>query len=319
MSDLQPILDALSAGKINAAEAAQLIAAMRASDRDADEATDSPTTDSSSSGSSSTASGPTPNESSPGSSSGDRAAADPESEATPPPKAFSEEHRRSSAPGAKGVERVLIRASGRRIKVVGDAAVATVRVDGPHVLRRNRQVLEITSEGSLTPSFDGLGLLRSRNLKDVRDHTFGGKELVVRVNPALLVEAELSGGGLTTVGVAYLGQVRVTGGGAHLSGVAECNDVLVQAGQATVQGTFRTGRSRVRVESGRGVVELTEDSNVTIHGDANLGKVSWSGAHSGEGDEVVVGLGNARLDVEAVLAYVSVKIGETVRPEPAAP
>lgn len=295
MSDLQPILDALSAGKINAAEAAQLIEAMRAGGRTADD--DPVTVDPSAAAGTGTDGG----------SVGDG----------PPPKAFSDDQRRSSAPGAKGVERLLIRASGRRVRVVGDPAVATVRVDGPHVLRRNRQVLEITSEGSLTPSFDGLGLLRSRNLKDVRDHTFGGKELVIQVNPALLVEAELSGGGLTTVGVSYVGQVRVTGGGAHLSGVTECLDVLVQAGQATVQGTFRTGRSRIRVESGRGTIELTEDSNVTIHGDANLGKVSWSGAHSGEGDEVVVGLGNARLDVEAVLAYVTVKIGETVRPEPA--
>ncbi|HIT75691.1 MAG TPA: hypothetical protein IAA98_08910 [Candidatus Avipropionibacterium avicola] len=294
MSDIQPILDALSAGRINAAEAAQLIEAVRAGDHAAAQDEQNPPHE------------PSDDEL------GDRSERDGFHAYAPPPprKGFSDEHRRSSAPGAKGVERVVIRASGRRVRVVGDTGVATVQVDGPHVLRRNRQVLEITSEGSFTPSFDGVGLLRSRNLKEARDHTFGGKELVVRVNPALLVEAELSGGGLSTVGVSWIGQVRVTGGGANLAGVAECTDVLVQAGQAVVQGTFRTGRSRIRVESGRGVVDLTEDSNVTVRGEANLGKVSWTGAHSGDGDEVVVGLGNARLDVEAVLAYVTVKVGD---------
>jgi len=278
MTDMQAILDDLAAGRISTAEASQRIAALQAASGPSDP---QPTDDF------------------------------PEYTPPPPPKGFSEEQRRGSAraTGNKGVERLQVRGSGRRVRVEGDPAVATVSIDGPHVLRRNGKVLEITSEGSLAPSFDGLGLLRSRNLKEARDNAFGGKELVIRANPSLLVEVELSGGSLTTHDVAYLGQVRVTGGSATLNGVAECADVLVQAGQAVVTGTFRSGRSRVRVESGRGVIELGGDSNVTVRSDAQLGKVAWSGAHTGDGDEVVLGLGNARLDVEAVMAYVSVKAG----------
>lgn len=270
MTDLQSILDDLAAGRITTDEASRRISSIQDPDNEF-----------------------------------------PAYSPPPPPKGFSDDQRRGSAhaTGNKGVERLQVRGSGRRIRVEGDPSVATVSIDGPHLLRRNGKVLEITSEGSLAPSFDGLGLLRSRNLKEARDNAFGGKELVIRANPSLLVEVELSGGSLITHDVAYLGQVRVTGGSATLEGVAECADVLVQAGQAVVTGTFRSGRSRIRVESGRGVIELGAESNVTVRSDAQLGRVAWSGAHSGGGDEVVLGLGNARLDLEAVMAYVSVKAG----------
>ena len=299
MSDMQHILDDLAAGLIDSEEAARRIAVLQSETGSVD-ATGGP--------------GAEPSDDDlagqrPGTDNGFRGYAPP-----PPPKAFGAERRRSSGGrpgGAKGVERLEIRCSGRRVRVVGDSGVSMVSIDGPHVLRRNGPVLEITSEGSLAPSFDGIGLLRSRSVKEARDNAFGGKELVIRANPSLLVDVELSGGSLTTAGVAYLGQVRVTGGGATLEGVAECNDVLVQAGQALVAGTFRSGRSRVRVESGRGVVELGDDSNVTVRGESQLGRISWSGAHTGGGDEVVLGHGNARLDVEAILAYVTVKAGST--------
>lgn len=294
MTDMQRILDDLAAGRIDSGEAARRIAVLQSETGSVD-ATGGP--------------GAEPSDEDLGagrgqSDEGFRGYAPP-----PPPKAFGDDQRRSRAGGTKGVERLEIRGSGRRVRVIGDSGVSMVSIDGPHVLRRNGKVLEITSEGSLAPSFDGVGLLRSRNLKEARDNAFGGKELVIRANPSLLVDVELSGGSLTTAGVAYLGQVRVTGGGATLEGVAECGDVLVQAGQALVSGTFRSGRSRIRVESGRGVVELGDDSNVTVRSESQLGRVSWSGAHTGGGDEVVLGHGNARLDVEAILAYVTVKAG----------
>ena len=48
---------------------------------------------------------------------------------------------------------------------------------------------------------------------------------------------------------------------------------------------------------------------MTVHGESQLGKVSWSGGHSGAGDEVVMGNGSARLDVEVVMGHASVKVG----------
>ncbi|HSN44409.1 MAG TPA: hypothetical protein VLR88_10170, partial [Propionibacteriaceae bacterium] len=58
-------------------------------------------------------------------------------------------------PTSKGLDRVVIRSTGRRVRIVGDPSVATLSVEGPHVLRRTGTVLEVTSDGDLGPSIDG--------------------------------------------------------------------------------------------------------------------------------------------------------------------
>lgn len=230
-----------------------------------------------------------------------------------------ERGRRSSTPTAdrdrprrgtntKGVDRISVRAVGRRIRIVGEPSVATVAADGPHVLRRNGSVLEISSDGEIGASMDGFTLLKTRSLDDIRSLGLG-KELFLRVNPDIIVDVEVTAGSLNTEQVPHLGKIRVTAGGAKLLGVEEANDVLVQAGQATVRGSLRSGRSRIRAESGSLNVQLDDDSNVTVHADSQLGKVSWSGGHTGSGDEVVMGNGSARLDVEVVMGHAHVKVG----------
>lgn len=209
----------------------------------------------------------------------------------------------------KGVDRVSVRAVGRRVRIASEPRVATVSVDGAHVLRRNGSVLEISSDGELGASIDGFTLLRPpRSLEDVRNLGLG-KELFIRVNPNLIVDVELTAGSLTTEDVRFLGKVRVTAGGAKLTGIEEAHDVLVQAGQATVKGRITTGRSRLRCESGSLVVQLDDDSNVTVRAESQLGKVAWSGGHSGAGDEVVMGNGAARLDVGVVMGHATVRVG----------
>ena len=54
-----------------------------------------------------------------------------------------------------GVERISVRAVGRRVRILGETAVATLSADGPHVLRRNGPVLEVSSDGELGASLDG--------------------------------------------------------------------------------------------------------------------------------------------------------------------
>ena len=211
---------------------------------------------------------------------------------------------------ANGVERISVRAVGRRVRIVGETSVATLSADGPHVLRRNGTTLEVSSDGEIGPSLDGFSILRGvpRSLEDVRALGLG-KELLLRVNPALTVDVEVTAGQLSTERVPHLGKIRVTAGGAKLLDVAEVNDVLVQAGSATIKGTITQGRNRVRVESGSLSITLGDDSNVTIKSEAQLGRVSWAGGHSGAGDEVVMGHGNARLDVEVVMGHAQVRVG----------
>lgn len=211
---------------------------------------------------------------------------------------------------ANGVERISVRAVGRRVRIVGETSVATLSADGPHVLRRNGTTLEVSSDGEIGPSLDGFSILRGvpRSLEDIRALGLG-KELLLRVNPALEVDVEVTAGQLSTERVPHLGKIRVTAGGAKLLDVTEVNDVLVQAGSATIKGTITQGRNRVRVESGSLSITLGDDSNVTIKSEAQLGRVSWAGGHSGAGDEVVMGHGNARLDVEVVMGHAQVRVG----------
>jgi hypothetical protein len=230
----------------------------------------------------------------------------------PPPRTTepSAEPERSKPVNTSGVERISVRAVGRRVRIVGETSVATLSADGQHVLRRNGPVLEVSSDGELGASLDGFSILRGspRSLDDIRALGLG-KELLLKVNPNIVVDVEVTAGSLNTERVPHLGNVRVTAGGAKLLDVREINDALIQAGQATIHGTISTGRNRVRAESGSLSITLADESNVTVKGDAQLGKVSWSGGHSGAGDEVVMGNGSARLDIEVVMGHAQIRVG----------
>ena len=90
---------------------------------------------------------------------------------------------------------------------------------------------------------------------------------------------------------------------------------LVQAGSATIKGSIKTGRNRVRAESGSLSITLGDDSNVTVTGESQLGRISWAGGHSGAGDEVVMGNGSAKLDVEVVMGHAVVRVGSDAKTE----
>ena len=222
----------------------------------------------------------------------------------------------SSRPSAPQVDRLMVRGVGRRVRITGDESVATVSVEGPHVLRRNGNVIEVTSDGDIGPSFDGFSLIRPPHTVDDFRNLSLGKQLVVRVNPAIPVDAEVTGGSLKVAAVPVLGKVRVSAGAMRCADVTQVEDCLVQMGTATIAGTFARGRSRVRVESGNLTVRLAPDSDVTVRADAQLGGVSWPGERAY--DEYVIGQGTARLDLAAVMGHVAIRQDLTPEEETAA-
>jgi hypothetical protein len=316
-SDMKVILEELAAGRIDAAEAARRIDALKASQAPSEPPTE-PTnerlagsevdsdawaaaTDWPQGGDASGAAEP------------EASTSEPEAPTSEPP---TEEPVRAKSVNVGGVERISVRAVGRRVRILGETSVATLSADGPHVLRRNGSVLEVSSDGELGASLDGFSILRSapRSLDDFRSLGLG-KELFLRVNPNVIVDVEVTAGSLNTEQVPHLGKVRVTAGAAKLLDVAEINDALIQAGQATIKGTITTGRNRVRAESGTLSITLADDSNVTVSGEAQLGKISWAGGHSGAGDEVVMGSGSAKLDIEVVMGHAQVRVGSDMSSE----
>lgn len=211
-----------------------------------------------------------------------------------------------TAPKTGGLTRVSVTAVGRRVRIEGDSSVSTLTIDGPHVLRRVGTVMEVNSSGEIGPNFQGFSLIRPpRNLDDLRDIGLG-KELVLKVNPKLIVDAEVTTGGLRTVGVPRLGRIRVTAGGSTLEDVEEIEDLLSQAGGISVSGPISQGRSRLKVESGTLNVHLTRGSNVTIRGEARLGRISWPDGND-KVDEYIVGNGSARLDIAVTMGMATVK------------
>lgn len=230
----------------------------------------------------------------------------PDAHVDAPPPAPGEQPVRPT--GNRGVERLVLRSVGRRVRLVGDPRVATIAADGPHTLRRQGVTLEVNTEGELGLNLDQFSVIRPpRSLEDLR--VLGlGKELVVRVNPLIPVDAEVTGSRLTTVGIPYLGKIRVSAGGAELSGVVEVRDALVQAGGATISGPLSGGRSVVRVESGNLSVKLSSDASVTVRAQTQLGKVSWPGDTTGDVDEYVIGSGAGRLELGVVIGRAVVRI-----------
>src|SRR4029453_9315694 len=298
--DMKAILEELPAGRIDAPEAARRIDALKAS-QSTSETTPSEPTNEELAGSHA--------DSDPWAAATDRPEASYGS-APPRAEASAEEPVETKPVNVSGVERISVRAVGRRVRILGETSVATLSADGPHVLRRNGSVLEVSSDGELGASLDGFSILRSapRSLDDFRSLGLG-KELFLRVNPDVIVDVEVTAGSLNTERVPHLGKVRVTAGAAKLLDVAEINDALIQAGQATIKGTITTGRNRVRAESGTLSITLADDSNVTVTGEAQLGRISWAGGHSGAGDEVVMGSGSAKLEIEVVMGHAQIRVG----------
>ena len=205
-----------------------------------------------------------------------------------------------------GLVRVSITAVGRRVRIEGDSSVATLSVEGPHVLRRNGEVMEVSSTGEFGPNLSGFSLIRPpRSLDDLRDIGLG-KELLVKVNPKLIIDVEATTGGVRSTGVPRFGRVRVTAGGCHLSDVVEVSDLLSQAGGVTVEGPISLGRSRLKVESGSLTLILKPGSSVTVHADAKFGHIRWP-EDNGGADEVVFGNGSARCDLTVTMGLATVK------------
>ncbi len=208
----------------------------------------------------------------------------------------------ANVPVPAEVQRVTVRAIGRRVRLIGEPSVTGVAVDGPHSVKREGDTLTVTSDGDMSVSLDGLSMLRARSVGDFMS-PFGGltKELQVRVNPRLQVEVEVTGGSVSAERLPALTRVRVTAGTARVADVDGPIDLLVQAGSVNLDAQLTKGRSRVRVESGSASVHLRRGSDVRVHSEAQLGRVTWTGAVNGPSTDVEIGQGRAALNVEVLM------------------
>lgn len=218
---------------------------------------------------------------------------------------------RSEGPAEdSSVSRIKVRCVTGRLRIIGDESVATVSAVGPHTLRRIGELVQITSETDIGPSLEGFNLFNPpRSGEDLRSIGFG-KELVIRVNPSIKLDVEVTAGGMRVNDVLHLGDVRITGGNASIHGVTSLDSVLVQAGNATIAGAIQSGRGTINVESGNCKLSLSQESNVTVKAETKAARVSWPGTVHGAIDEYVIGNGSAKLEISAVAGNVSIRTVE---------
>jgi len=276
--DITVILDDLAAGRIDAAEAKNRISALGT------QATAEPTPEFSTDW-------PLPPDETP------------EEETQPP---F--EPNPPRAEKINGISKVLIRATGRKVKILPDSQVSTAAAEDVHQVKRNGSTMEIIGDKEFSGVIDALSWVKSvRGMDDVKALGFG-KELTVRVNPALEVDIDLKGCQLMVAGLPHIGKVRLTAGGATITGARTVSDLLLQMGQVTISGHFTEGWSRIRCESGQVTLEVARDSDVVIRADAQVGRVSWEGCEAEDG-EVTIGAGTAHLDMGVVFGHGVVRMG----------
>lgn len=224
-----------------------------------------------------------------------------------------------SAGGAAGsvtpqqITRVQVRATSRRVVIVGDPSVATVAVNGQHTVRRDGAVLHVTGESELVPSDGAFVLLAGGRWRDFASRLQNPGQLLdlhVRVNPELAVGAEVIAGSLQVDHVPALDHVRVTAGSLRVRGLESPVDLLVQAGSAQVETRQLAGHSRMRCESGSLQLTLLEGSDVRVRSDVQLGRFRSVPERTGRDRDrdIVLGTGAAEIDAEVVMGDVTVRL-----------
>lgn len=201
-----------------------------------------------------------------------------------------------------------VRAITRRVHVIGDPAVTTVSVDGPHELRREGSTLVLDSELDL-PFGDPFAFLPTA-MGRFRVQSPGralklGSELEIRVNPSLDVELDLTAGSLHVQGVRRL-RARVTAGSARVEDVRGPLDLHVVGGTAKIDTVVAGGDNRIRCDSGSVVLRLRPGSNVRFRPEAQLGRIVINGVDGGR--EISVGNGTGRLRAEVVMGSIQIEV-----------
>jgi hypothetical protein len=251
----------------------------------------------------------------------------PGGQSSPPP---------AGAEGASG--RVRVVGSFRSARVIGDPTVREAVVDGPHVARREGDLLiiESTLEESELPGFVfnrgrwswrltvppdvGAGTNLGRPPKGRRwwageeawQRPWSQSQLTVRMRPDLPLEVELSAGTLRAHGVTGPLHFDVRAGSARIEGAYGPLDATVAAGSLRLDALLRAGASRIRCDASSVRVHLERGSDVLVRARAELSRLSlphrgvvgtWSG---GEREEVKIGDGAATLDIDANVSKIGV-------------
>ena len=257
-----------------------------------------------------------------GDSSGDSTSDSTSARPTPPPPPP------PPPPLVNGATKVVVEASLRGVQVIGDPTVREAVAEGPHIARHEGDTLVIESEpdedwrdlrefgrsASFSFSHWGPGGVRMRTRPSIMN-----RNLVVRMNPDLHLDARVEAGSLTTRGVRGPITARVSAGSARFDGFAAPLDIDVAAGSVKATGRLDRGDSHIRCDAGSVKLHLEAGSSVRVTTEAHLGSVTVGDRETGnrragllgaDAGEALIGAGSGRLDIEVNLGSVRVTSDE---------
>lgn len=211
------------------------------------------------------------------------------------------------------VAKIVVRATGVRLTIVGDASVDTAIADGPHKVTFEDDRLVVSSDLSQQGGYTGEAP-RSAFMNWISTVNKAGSNLRVRVNPDLPLEVLNIAGSLDLSGTAGSTAVGVEAGSARLSHGSGPLALSVASGSTDVEWAF-TGTSSVVCELGSARVTVLPGSDVTVSVDSTLGSASIRSATgtqkastAGGPLSAVVGQGTGTLMVTAKLGSAEVRV-----------
>lgn len=192
--------------------------------------------------------------------------------------------------------RVKVVAAARKVVVSGDAGVREAVAEGEHTARWDGDVLVVDGTPTFEEGDSGFRFHRGGGGVLVGDQ-WGLRPLRVRVRPDLPLELDVQAGSIVVEGMRGPITATVAAGSAKLRDFSGPLDVDVAAGSLKGEGRLGEGASKVRCQAGSVHLALDADSDVTVSGRADLGRL-----------DVVdrIGEGRGTLDVEASLGSVTV-------------
>jgi hypothetical protein len=214
-------------------------------------------------------------------------------------------------PPGGGAARIRVICNIRTADVIGDPSVREAVAEGPHVARREGDILVIEGQDDFGMGqgfqFNWAESRHERHLRMRRRHPgfrWGDiAPLRVRVNPDLPLDVDASAGKLRIRGVHGAIRANVQAGAIDIADFRSPFDVNVQAGSVSARGRLDHGASHVRCEAGGVRISLERGSSVRVTAHTTLGKVAFDGdARS----PWTIGAGEGTLDVSATMGSVRV-------------
>lgn len=203
-------------------------------------------------------------------------------------------HSRPGIKAAVPARAVRLTSVHHAVRVVADPHTAEIAVvEGAHEYRREGDVILVSAAPVAGPPRPGVGAFA---------RAAAASGLLLRINPGLALEAEVTGSTLEVRGVRGPVHATVRAGTAELERLDGPLDLRVTAGAARVHGAPAHGDWSLRVESGSMAVVIPEPADVAVHA---------SGRHSsvdvlGDDRAAVLGSGARRVDIEALFSDVRV-------------